>query len=95
MRRRNFGLSDEDRLYSFSMEKADKNDLLAIAGYLFIITKNIDNELIFDEEQCFTILANLAENLSLKERLDKVVFNYVYDLQLAGKLQYHENFGNE
>jgi hypothetical protein len=95
MRRRNFGLSDEDRLYSISMEKADKNDLLAIAGYLFIITKNIDNELIFDEEQCFTILANLAENLSLKERLDKVVFNYVYDLQLAGKLHYHENFGNE
>ena len=95
MRRRNFGLSDEDRLYSISMEKADKNDLLAIAGYLFIITKNIDNELIFDEEQCFTILVKLAENLSKKERLDKVVFNYVYALQLAGKLHYHENFGNE
>lgn len=68
MRRRNFGLSDEDRLYSISMEKADKNDLLAIAGYLFIITKNIDNELIFDEEKCFTILVKLAENLSLGEK---------------------------
>lgn len=95
MRRRNFGLSDDDRLYSVSMEKADKNDLLAIAGYLFIITKSLDNELIFEDEDCLILLTKLAENLGLTERFNKVVLQYVYDLESAGKLQYHKNFGKE
>ncbi len=93
--RRSFGLSNEDRLYGTSIEKADKNDLLAIAGYLFIITKNISNLEIFDEEDCYSLLEKLAYNLGLFDRLDRVLIDYVFELEKAGKLHYHKNFGRE
>lgn len=90
MGRRRFRMSDEGRLYGISIEDADKSDLLAVAGYLFKVTRTISNEQIFEEESAYILLAKLADNLGLFERFQKVVFTFVASLLDAGKLHYYE-----
>lgn len=95
MRRRRLGMSGEDRLYGISMENADKNDLLAVAGYLFNMTKTVSNEQIYEDESAFVLIAKLADNLGLYERFKTVVYCFVAALLDAGKLHYYEGFGEE
>ena len=95
MSRLRFGMQEEDRLYGISMENADKADLIAIAGYMFNITKNMTNEELFVEEMTYIFLAKLAENLNATDRLQTVLYSFVLDLLQAGKLHYHHNFGKE
>ena len=93
--RRRYRMTEEDRLHGICMEDADKNDLIATAGYLFNVTKSLYNDEILEESSTFAILAKLADNLGLTERLHKVLQAFVYELIEAGKLHYHSNSGKE
>lgn len=61
------------RLYSNGIEILENNDVIAVAGYIFNVSRESSNEYFFENREPFDLLKKLADKLELTDRLKQVI----------------------
>lgn len=86
---------DENRIYTNGISTLNNDDSLAVAYYLFELSKDADNDVIKNERSFFNCLYALANNLNLGNRMKQVFETYVTALVESGKLNIIEEEGDD
>lgn len=72
-----FAKLERNRLYGMSIDNSEKDDVIAMIGYLFKITNDMNNATIYEQEDAFPVLVNFATKLQALDRLSYVLSTYV------------------